>query len=266
MEHVDLIVFAGQSNMSGRGTAADAVICDSSAGYEYKAVSSPDELQPIREPFGLGEDKEGAIWDYDSDGSSKRTGSMVSAAVDVYHGLTGRRIVGVSASVGGSDTVQWKQLYLKDAVERLEKAKYFLAENSFIVERIFVVWCQGESDGDAGRSVEEYTANTREIFEAFRRHGAEKCFLVQIGHYNYAAYPDTEKDFAGRERELQYKVIRDAQAALCLADEYFIQAGSFEPHIGDMKDAYHYHQTAYDTVGRAVGAAMAEYVTAQPVQ
>ena len=196
-QKIDLIVFAGQSNMSGRGDARMAVQCADKAGYEYKAVSQPGKLLPIQEPFGLGEDREGAISDRTEDGGTKRTGSMVSAVADTYHARTGRTIVGVSASIGGSNTVEWKQVYLADALERLERAKAFLLENHFQIENLFVVWCQGESDGDAKRTAEDYMANTKEIFRAFQAHGAEKCFLVQIGHYNYVGCPMGQNGWTG---------------------------------------------------------------------
>lgn len=261
---IDLIIFAGQSNMSGRGEAETAVHCTDGAGYEYKAISHPKELLPIREPFGLGEDKEGAISDRTEDGGTKRKGSMVSAVANAYHARTGRTIVGVSASIGGSNTEQWKQVYLTDAVERLIQAKAFLSEHHFSVERLFVVWCQGESDGDAERSEKDYMANTKEIFRAFRAHNAEKCFLVQIGHYNYVDYPEGQDGLTGQEWDRHYDVIRSAQAALCETDEDFILAGSFEPCLHDMKDNYHYYQNAYNKVGNEVGIALADYVLAHP--
>ena len=82
---VDVAVFAGQSNMSGRGTASDATVCDVNAGFEYKSVSNPTTLVPIQEPFSLNEDRENGIYDYNSDGTTKRTGSMVSSVVDEYY-------------------------------------------------------------------------------------------------------------------------------------------------------------------------------------
>lgn len=97
---VDLCVFAGQSNMSGRGSAVDATVCDINAGFEYKSVSKPFTLVPVAEPFGLNEDREGAIYDYNSDGTTKRTGSMVSSVVDEYYRQTNRQLVAVSASIG----------------------------------------------------------------------------------------------------------------------------------------------------------------------
>lgn len=245
---VDLAIFAGQSNMSGRGSAVEATVCDINAGFEYKSVSNPLTLVPITEPFGLGEDRAGAIYDYNSDGTTKRTGSMVSAVVDEYYKQTLRQLVAVSASVGGTSTSEWKSKYISDAVQRLDDAKAFLAANKINVGRIFVVWCQGESDGDNNVSADTYTANTKELFNAFKQHGAEKCFMVQIGHYRDGGTMDT-----------RYGVIRDAQAALCESDTDFILAGSFEPYKNDMKDKYHYNQTTYNAVGKTAGKSISEF-------
>lgn len=245
---VDLAIFAGQSNMSGRGNAAEATVCDVNAGFEYKAISNPLALVPVTEPFGLGEDKEGAIADFNSDGTTKRTGSMVSAVVDEYYKQTGRQLVAVSASKGGTSTAEWKSNYINDAADRLDAAEKYLASNGINIGRIFVVWCQGESDGDNNVSADTYTANTKELFNVFKQHGAEKCFMVQIGHYRDGGTMDT-----------RYGVIRDAQAALCESDTDFILAGSFEPYKNDMKDKYHYNQTTYNAVGKTVGENISKY-------
>ena len=258
-DKVDLAVFAGQSNMSGRGSAADAVVCDINAGFEYKAISDPATLVRIEEPFGLGEDKEGSIADFNSDGTSKRTGSMVSAVVDEYYRQTGRQLVAVSASIGGSSTAEWLDNYIYDAVDRLDAAKRFLTRNGIEIGRTFVVWCQGESDGDQKMTAEDYTANTKDIFDLFKQHGAEKCFMVQTGHYNYIDYPGITKGHTGEEWDESYGVIRGAQTAMCSANEDFVLAGSFEPYIEDMKDRYHYYQSAYNAVGQTVGQNIADF-------
>lgn len=52
MKTVDLMVFMGQSNMAGRGEAEEAVQCPEEAGREFRAVSDPTRLYPVREPFG----------------------------------------------------------------------------------------------------------------------------------------------------------------------------------------------------------------------
>lgn len=245
---VDLAIFAGQSNMSGRGNAAEAVVCDINAGFEYKSVSKPLTLVPVAEPFGIGEDRQGAIYDFNANGETKRTGSMVSAAVQEYYAETGRQTVAVSASIGGTSTAQWKSTYISDAVKRLDDAKAFLTTNNIKIGRIFVVWCQGESDGDDGVSAEVYTANTQALFDEFHRHGAEKCFMVQIGHYRDGGAVDEK-----------YGVIRAAQEQMCSCNGDFVSAGSFEPYQNEMKDKYHYYQSAYNAVGKTVGKSIAAY-------
>lgn len=256
---VDVAVFAGQSNMSGRGTAADATVCDVNAGFEYKSVSNPTTLVPIQEPFGLNEDRENGIYDYNSDGTTKRTGSMVSSVVDAYYKNTGRQLVAVSASIGGTNTTQWKNTYISDAVKRLDDTKKFLEVNGIKVGRTFVVWCQGESDGDAKTTAENYKSNTKDIFNTFKEHGAENCFMVQIGHYNYVKYSGNKDGLTGAEWDEKYGIIRMAQAELCESDNDFTLVGSFEPYITDMKDRYHYNQATYNAVGKTVGENIAKY-------
>ncbi len=249
----DLALFAGQSNMSGRGDAREAVVCKVEAGFEYKSVSNPDTLVPVKEPFGLGEDRLGALDDICADGTNKRSGSMVSAAVNEYYRRTKRKLVAVSASKGGTNTEEWKETLIGDAARRLCDAKKFLADNNIKIGRIFVVWCQGESDGDAQRTADDYISNTDGLFHEFMKCGAEKIFVVQTGHYNYVKYPENA------ERDSFYAVIRAAQKKLCAENGDYILAGSFEPYISEMKDQYYYRQSAYNAVGRAVGENIAKY-------
>lgn len=250
----DLVVFAGQSNMSGRGDAAIAIKCNQNAGFEYKAISSPDRLVPVSEPFGLGEDRKGGIYDIKPNGSSKRTGSMVSALIDAYFRQCGRKIIGVCASIGGTSTDQWKKIYIKDAVLRLDAARSFLNNNHFPIGNIFVVWSQGETDGDKNVRAEEYIKNLKEIFNEFKMHGADKCFVIQTGHYNYIGYP-----LGGIKHDKKYEVIREAQNTICTNDKDFVMIASFEPYITQMKDQFHYDQNAYNAVGETAGKAIADF-------
>ena len=253
-DRFNLVVFAGQSNMSGRGDAAMAVKCNKNAGFEYKAISNPNELMPVSEPFGLGEERIGGIYDINPDGSSKRTGSMVSALIDTYFHQCGRKIIGICASIGGASTAQWKEGYIKDAVSRLDAAKSFLAGNNIPISNIFVVWSQGETDGDNNVCAEEYIKNLKYLFNEFKIHGAEKCFLIQTGHYNYIGYPQD-----GIEHDKKYEVIREAQNTICINDKDFVMVASFEPYLSQMKDQFHYNQNVYNAVGKTAGKSIAEY-------
>ena len=256
IKSVDLAVFAGQSNMSGRGTASKAPICV--AGFEYKAVSNPDCLLPVREPFGIGEDTIGGLDDR-YEGGTRRTGSMVSAFLNEFYEVSHRQLVAVSASKGGTNTSQWLDGLVLEAVERLDKAKEYLLNNNVLVENVFVVWCQGESDGDAKQTAECYTQNLKQIFNIFKLHGAGKCFVIQTGHYNYIKYPEVSDNLTGIELDNQYEIIRDAQKALCDIDEDFIFAASLAPYINDMKDQFHYNQRAYNAVGKIAGRTAGTY-------
>lgn len=254
---VDLVVFAGQSNMSGRGEASEAPEC--STGFEYKSISAPDRLVPIKEPFGLGEDTAGGLDDR-YEGGTRRSGSMVSAFVNEYYRVCGRQVVAVSASKGGTNTVEWLDRLIADAAKRLDKAKEYLTGRGIAIENIYVVWCQGESDGDIKQSEDGYISNIQQLFDVFKSRGAQKCFVVQTGHYNYIKYPDMANGLSGAEWDEHYKTIREAQRKLCEADDDFVLAASLEPYINEMKDRFHYHQSAYNAVGRTAGHNVGEYI------
>ena len=66
---VDLFIFMGQSNMSGRGVAAKAPKVPEGWGFEYKAISDPGKLLHMVEPFGLDEDNAASGVD-DSNGTN----------------------------------------------------------------------------------------------------------------------------------------------------------------------------------------------------
>ena len=83
MQTADLFLFAGQSNMAGRGVSCDrfpekAPPVIPGAGWEYRAVSAPGRLFPITEPFGENENRSGGI------SENLKSGSMVSAFVNAF--------------------------------------------------------------------------------------------------------------------------------------------------------------------------------------
>ena len=249
----DLILFAGQSNMAGRGEAEAAQKCSASVGLEYRAVTAPDRLVPIAEPFGFAENRAGGIND-----ENKKSGSLVSAFVNAYAAATGRNVVAVSASEGGTSTARWLEALAADAAERLREARAFLQGQGTVPAHVLVVWCQGETDGDHGVTGAEYRQNFARIWEMFKQEGAERCGLIQIGHFNYAAYPTSREGEDSLAVDARYEVIRRAQEQLCRELPDVTMVGSFAPCLGLMKDHFHYHQQAYEEVGAQAGAAFGE--------
>lgn len=240
---VDLVMFMGQSNMAGRGEAADSIVCPEGEGYEFRAISDPTKLYNATEPFGVNENN--ASSGVNEPGS--KTGSMVSSLMKAYYDCTGVPIVGVSCSKGGSQIDFWQpgSAALNDAISRYKSAKKFLKNNGYVVRRQFMVWCQGESDADLGTPIAEYNQKTSAMAAAMINEGLEKCFMVRIGHKNGST---------------KYDEYITAQTELCKADENLVMASEkFADFESLMKDLYHYHQQAYNLTGTDAGENIAAY-------
>lgn len=263
-EKVDLFLFMGQSNMAGRAAAlkdaavsdAPAPACIPGAGYEFKAVSKPDGLFPAAEPFGAEENNPEGIWE-----PGRKTGSAVTAFINAYYAGTGVPVVGVSASRGGSCIAQWLPgtPFLKDTIERLEKAKRYLAKQKITVRHKYLLWCQGESDGKLGTGAEEYTAAFREIWDTLQHHGLERCFLIRIGHFNHHADPNAPVQ--------DYRTIIEAQNHLPERVPHVTMVSTGFAAMRDaglMPDTYHYAQHAYNEIGTEAGARTARFVRGEP--
>lgn len=249
---VDLFLFMGQSNMAGRGIVnevwpekAPGVL--EGIGYEYRAVSDPDTLHHLEEPFGCLENREGGIHD-----GTMKTGSMVSAFVNAYYEKTRIPVVGVSASKGGSRILEWQPgtPYLNDTRERLERARKFLSSHGYKIRHTFMLWCQGETDGDHKMTAQDYQRYFLCMWDVMKRHGIECCFLVRIGHYNgtednsYEEIMQAQDGLSGRRKDV-------IMVSRCLA-------GMKER--GLMKDGFHYYQKAYNEAGDEAGKNAAEHV------
>ena len=230
---VDLVLFIGQSNMAGRGTASSATKVQEGHAYEFRAISDPTKLYPLTEPFGVKENNA-------SSGvtENKKTGSMVSAFCESYYAATGTPIVAVSCSKGG-EKISFFDTSTKvyaDAVARVNSAKEFLkkeyesGKTQFKLRNVFVVWLQGESDGDVGTTSANYTKALDRIVNGFQKDiGANHTFIIPIGTYN-------GNDGA---RKAKYNTIRDAQIVYCesSANASVISLQTVDLHrYGYMKD------------------------------
>lgn len=109
--------------MAGRGEAALAPVVAPGMGYEYRAVTDPDTLHPLEEPFGVNENDPAGVYE-----PGMKTGAMVSSFVNACTAQTGVPVVGVSCAKGGSAIAKWLPgtPYYQDAVRRARKARAFL--------------------------------------------------------------------------------------------------------------------------------------------
>ena len=243
---VDLVIFMGQSNMAGRGNAAQAPSVPSGHGYEFRAISDPTKLYDIIEPFGVDENIEGGIRE-----TVMKTGSCVASFVNAYYSAAKIPIVGVSASKGGSTVIEWQPggALLTDAISRYSAAKTWLAGNGHTIRHRFMVWLQGETDGDNGMSKSDYITYIKKIIEEMVRQGIGKCFVIRVGNR--------------RDKPAQYDEIMAAQTELCKTyDKAVLISARLAGYAssGLMKDEFHYLQAAYNEFGTEAGLNAAYYV------
>ncbi len=243
---VDLVMFMGQSNMAGRGDAAKAPVVPEGTAFEFRAMSDPTGLYPVSEPFGVKENNnESGVTE------PTKTGSMVSAFVNAYYEDTRVPIVAVSCSKGGTSISWWQPNgnALNDAIARHAAAKKWLETNGYTVRHDFMVWCQGETDGDNGKTASYYKDSLTNVISAMMEEGIEKCFVVRIGNH--------------RDIATLYDPIIFAQTEYCKENENAVLVSTALAGFasqGLMKDAYHYTQEGYNLAGAEAGKNTAYYI------
>ena len=262
----DLFLFIGQSNMAGRGVTCSrfpqsAPACLPGAGWEFRAVSGPNRLYPAAEPFGAQENRSGGIFE-----PGMKTGSMVTAFMNAYFEETRTPVIGISASKGGSAIREWQpgSPFLEDALLRLRTAEGFFQAESIPIRRRFVLWCQGETDGDLGTPPDVYEKSLLCMLDALLSRGIERLFLIRIGRFN--ASPANGSGPAAALPD--YAPIRRAQEHLALTCPRVTMVSRLFSGMlerGLMKDAFHYYQHAYNLVGTDAGHNAGRYVTKHSV-
>ena len=132
---VDLVIFAGQSNMSGRGgNARTAPKVANDTGYEFRYGSCAAGLYPVTEPFGIY--STGML----ADPPALRSGSLASAFMKTYYASCGVPVLGFSAARGGSSIAFWQTPVIQS--ELTQKYDYILAwckTNNVYIRKKYVV-------------------------------------------------------------------------------------------------------------------------------
>ena len=241
---VDLIIFAGQSNMSGNGgNASLAPAVPAGVGYEYRPTASPNALYPLVEPFGRNERG------YISDQPQFQNGTMVSSFVNTYYQKTKVPVVAVPATCGGTDSSFWASSAAKaDLQSRFIKAKSYLEKNNFKIRRKFLVFMQGESDAVKGISAFDYKNNLTSAFQPLFANGLEQVFIITPGYAVNGMY--------------SYDDVVNAQTDLCNSNNMFTLASNVL-HSAAMNsyldDAVHYNQQGLNLAGSSAASRAAAF-------
>lgn len=249
LKEADLILFMGQSNMSGAGgNAAEAPKLIKGAGYEYRAITLPEELTILQEPFGENEHREGYLDDREL---LQRKGSLVTSFVNAYYKQTKERVVAVSASRGSARVSSFNNYLLEDVIDRLENAKRVMTEQKVNIRHIYMVWFQGETDAYLNVSEESYRGEMQKMLFTLQPYGVETCFVIQIGNGIY----EGEAFDSARMQEIQKK--------LCETDENFVLVSELGKTLSEppyMEDGIHFTQQALNLLGEDAGTHAGSYV------
>lgn len=245
---MDVILFMGQSNVGGaNGNAKEAPALIEGAGYEYRAVTDPDALHVLTEPFGENENR-GTL---DDRGIMERRGSLATAFVNAYYQKTGTPVVAISASRGSSSVEGWLSRGRKEeAADRLALAKKQLKKEKIRIRHIYMVWFQGEADVNLKTTKEEYKAALTGLVDYMQEQGVETCFVIQMG--------------PGAKKTIYHEEIMKAQEELCGESEDFVLVSQLPSILQgeDMTDegGVHFTQKALNLIGTDAGEKAGLYV------
>lgn len=242
---VDLIFFMGQSNMSGAGGDASAApYVPPEAGVEFRAISDPETLCPIVEPFGINENNPTGLHEY----PDAKKGSLVSAFVNEYHKLTGRRVVAVSISMGATDMNTWITDGVREDVKmRCNRAVSYLNDNGYTIGHMYALWLHGESDALGHTDPEVYKSCLDDVMRPLFIAGVRKVFIIVPGRT--IDYKDIFRDIVNVQKEI------------CADSDYYAMATTILSKVSTeyMLDQYHYNQHVLNLVGMDAAASVAYY-------
>lgn len=238
---VDLVLFMGQSNMSGRGGNAKAAPkVPANTGYEFRYGVSPAGLYPVSEPFGIY--SSGSLTDL----PSLRGGSLVSSFMNAYYKGCGVPVMGFSAARGGTGIGFWQGAQVQqELASKYDTIRAWCAANNVHIRRSYAVWLQGETDGVGHITKTAYKTGLTNVFSRLFGKGLEQVFVITVGQYG--GLPGI------------YDEVAAAQTELCAENPHFTLGSSALRTLPQthLVDGCHYDQSALNTVGSQCGSVAA---------
>lgn len=243
---VDVIVFCGQSNMTGVGDASEAPNLIQGAGYAFNYVTNKNKFSKLEEPFGYGQDDT-----YFLNGDYCK-GSMVTSFVNAYYKQTKTPVIAVPASCVGTGSVSWKEFRYKGIIQRVNAAVRLVKKKKMKVGHVYMVWMQGENDAFANMSAREHKDNLKSIVKSVKKKThVETCMIIGLPNYYY--------DFTISEN---YKRIKQAQKDLCKYNKNFVLLTAIAntlPYTDLQSDGLHIKQSGLNKIGTDAGKRAGKY-------
>lgn len=245
---IDLIIFAGQSNMMGHGNAAGAPELKEGAAYEYRSVTNPNGLKVLNEPFGYKQDSGGLV------NGKYCTGSMVTAFCNSYFKQTKTPVVAVAATRYGSGSVAWSTALYQDVEARIKQSVRAVKKMGLKIDHCYLVWMHGENDVCAATPTDQYVERIGGMLRQITKDtSVEKCMLIQTGRIVYNAgtksLADPNAILAAQEQicENYDEVILISNKATVLGAEFY------------QSDQLHFTQQGLNKIGTDAGKNAGKY-------
>ena len=217
---VDVCLFAGQSNMDGRGDSSEAPTVTQGTAFKWDNTNN-------------------TIVDFVVEGS------MIPAFLKEYYDETGRVIVEVKEAEGGINISQWMSNHMSQAVTKISNCVSYLEDQGKTVRNVFMVWNQGENDVYDETTTAQYETLFGQMKTTVMAGGIEKIFIVNIGQVSVGNYDFTD--------------IRTALANVCNNTDVVMVSDKFRNATEYMKDQWHYNQIVYNVVGKNAAYNIASY-------
>ena len=261
--NMDVIIFAGQSNMQGESDCLSETEIVEGA-YEYKWLSN--KIVPLCNPVGesvrydhtagysISKSDQIAQWvqDHVLGAASYGHTNLVPNFCRAYIAQCESRVLAVHAAKGSTAIAQW--LPGSDGYRALSEksaAAIKKAKREYEVEKVYVVWLQGESDAICGNSKAYYKEKLTELGNALKVDlGVEKFGVIRVGC------------FVGDDRD--WEIIR-AQDEVCEENEDFLMLTKAavdlnkEPEYMNQNVHGHYSAKGLEILGNIAGGALGKY-------
>lgn len=196
--YVDVVLFAGQSNMTGKGGNIDDATIKLNGETLYNVNFNGNNVTSINSITSNSKDE------------VRKT--LIPAFANSYFNKTGVPIIAINAAVNESDASSWQpdETNYINAVSKLKNTITYINNNdtSKKIRKVFVVWWQGEADvgnvvdknigndkiADESKFYQniderlEYKRKLNHIFSGFKNSISDisnisvKCFMIRTGH------------------------------------------------------------------------------------
>ncbi|MBR3691590.1 MAG: hypothetical protein IKL89_02670 [Clostridia bacterium] len=263
MSGLDIIIFAGQSNMQGQaeGRYLEGAV---PGAYEYRFLT--DSIRPLADPVGENirpDGREGyppctgdiplSQWlaDHTLGQACGGNACLAPAACAAVHAATGREVLAIHAAKGSTEIHQWlpgTEGYA--SLVRKVQAGIRKAGEHHTVRSVSLLWLQGESDALFHCPRETYAARLIALGEAMQRDfGLERFGLIRVGHFCKTDWD--EGIIAAQEEVCAAHPLFSMLTRL--TEELEQHPENMNPHVGG-----HFGAAGLQKLGRAAGEALAK--------